>query len=468
MTKRDRRPRRTVTLAPNDEALGPVMAAPHQQPIPLDTRPAEVQAAALDPDGSGFRIVHHPAAHVEVSGWAWAEPPDGDSPTRLGLWALGCGHCGTTTCDHVRAAVSTLEEVLQAAPSPETWRVGGEGIPAQLAGRARRAAERHRQRRRPPPAVGDTFDRAVDSIGTLPDDTPLPYLRENATGGLAGPEGRPFHVAMYLELDVPVPASTAETAALRGRIRRDLADASIGGQTGWTAAVFPNARGRMSCFFGTGFRRDSRSTWHNLEAQLAVLRRYGATTTRNNPYMSVQIDRDTTSYDIDEFNRLFHATAHYEDLLARLGSDPTADALPAQPYDRRALPHRPNGYRSLHRIDLSDTAPLHAVVPNYPDETDPDTTNLLFNSARATLDPARIQANVAAFLGLVDDAETSTGRPGRTTPVGTHHTDGGGGADPHHQAREFARRVSRTPEQVAQLAALYANTDWQTRPDDEA
>lgn len=80
---------------------------------------------------------------------------------------------------------------------------------------------------------------------------------------------------------------------------------------------------------------------------------------------------------------------------------------------------------------------------------------------------ARIQANVAAFLGLVDDAETSSDRPDRATPVGTHHTDTADRNDPHRQAREFARRVSRTPEQVAQLAALYAATDWQTRPDDQ-
>ena len=139
--------------------------------------------------------------------------------------------------------------------------------------------------------------------------------------------------------------------------------------------------------------------------------------------------------------------------------------LPEDPWpvhDAYALATPPVWRQALEDAGFGDIAILGF------DESDPDATNLLFNSARATLDPARIQANVAAFLGLVDDAETSTGRPGRTTPVGTHHTDGGGGGDPHHQAREFARRVSRTPEQVAQLAALYATTDWQTRPDDEA
>ncbi len=143
----------------------------------------------------GFRLVMIAifVPHAEVSGWVWAEPPNGDG-NRVGLWALGCGHCGTHDCEHVATTLRTLEDTLRSGPSAAVWAAAREDAEVALLGRARASAERHLAQRRQSPDQdrGAAVDRRVDAVlrdGPPRDRHRIPYLREDATGGLAAVTG---------------------------------------------------------------------------------------------------------------------------------------------------------------------------------------------------------------------------------------------------------------------------------------
>ena len=463
MTKRDRRSRRTVTLVPNAQVMGPVMAEAHTRVLDLTAQAVAVQTAALNPDGDGFRIVHHPNTHVEVSGWVWAEPAGGGGGGRVGLWSLGCGHCGATNCSHVDNTLEQLNQVLSAAPTPYTWRTAGAEVPAQLADRARRAAERHHQRQIQSRADRDaSYERALRRIGSLGPDTPIPYLRENVTGGAATRDGgQPFFLAMTLRLEPDIPPDP-DCMDLALSLREEIL--AVAPDAGWTASPYYAGR-EVRCHIASDRLYDEPATWTAVEAVCDILQRHGAVADPDGT-MEIAIEHDPVTYDIADFNRLYHATRHNEDLLARVGSVP-GSGTPGR-FWGAATPERPNGYTSLQEAedDYSTVAQRPLSITVMPDYDGRETVSIEVRGASATVDPGRLQANINTALGLLTAADDDTGLSPHT-PRGTYHrlnSQGRSGLG-QRSARSFAAAAFSTPEQVNQFAAMYATTDWQPPPD---
>ena len=435
------------------------MASPEMSPLRLDVQPDLIQAAAASPDGNAFRIVHHPTPEAEVSGWVWAEPPNSSTRGRVGLWALGCGHCGTTHCAHVDATLQQLDQVLQAAPTPETWQIAGAGTTAQLTDRARRAAEEHHRHQTETEAEARRrFDEAFARIGTLPVDTPIPYIDENATAGLADQvTSLPFYVRLQVELDVSDYQARAIGGVLDGASVRELqqsleSDLAAAASSQWRARPYPVGN-RWFCTVDFGPLQDRPHSWAELGALCDALASRGASVDPTD-HLRIEIRQDP-DYDIAEFNRLFRAVRHYDDLLERLATSP------GHPAPRRGhLPRSDSSFEGFGglgeaRDDIPNWMPLSLRgIDRFP--------TLTTDRPAATLDHGRIQAHLNVLFGLLAAARRPS-ESGTPTAVGTHHR-GGGDDKPHDYARQFARHLFSTIEQVGQFAALYATTDWQPSP----
>ena len=471
MTKRDRRNRRTVTLAPNAEVGAPVMAGPRIRPLHLSSQPELVQAAAASPDGDAFRIVHHPSPQAEVSGWVWAEPPVGSRRGRVGLWALGCGHCGATHCVHVDATLQHLDQVLSAAPTPDTWRIAGAEAPAQLAERARRAAERHHRHRQShdaataavrdgDPAVIDRMmvdalrrARARAASGRLD----VPFLRESVTHGQwrdrtwedtdnEDPydynEGAPTRrVDLAFHVRPPQGVSARQFAADLGNLPR--------------AWALPDGGRLLVRYHGL---HDDHDGWDTLEETCRRIADRGGRADHERGMDITLVPDSPWDYDVANTESALNATRRYDDLLARFASvneDGPCNVPEATDDPYAVVP--PDGYRDIHHAE-DDNPDTGTRLFSF-DSLEASTT---FHTASASLDIGRIQGQVNVYLALVAASEADH-RWGPETLRGT--TAAGLTTDGDRLIREFATRVVTHPHHVDQLAAMYVTTDWQPPPD---
>ena len=496
MTKRDRRTRRSITLAPNAQVMAPVMAAADSRPLNPDSEPTAVQAAALSPDGVGFRIVHRPSPEAEVSGWVWAEPPNGAGQRRLGLWALGCGHCGTSDCQHVRATLRSVEEVLTAAPDDTTWSVAADEVPAALAERVRARAERHS-------TVGtgledgrtdaDLLGRSVDDAlrgGPVRDGHSIPYLRADATGGLAPVTGHrwfqpeiafdlPNSAQMRRLINEGLPAG--RVAALSpyhraDRIRTHLHDAGLldswdedddtTTDNGWTLRTHAG----IGTLVGPRMRDDPRA-WEQLHEACRVIREAGGVPDPNRPNL-IRVGSDDYQRDVGAYGGLLSAVQQYEDVLLRLsqvpvGSDGTTrlDTEPRNPLVAPQGPLPDDGYTTLGELLYH-----HGDISSGPVTVSDDPPQVTFQSWSSSVDASVIQASVNVSLGLVDAASRDSDW-GPRTRVGANwdyenepyllEPDEQAALDDHGQVRELARRIFRRADTAEQLVSLYNATNWQ-------
>ena len=442
------------------------MAGPRIRPLHLSSQPELVQAAAASPDGDAFRIVHHPSPQAEVSGWVWAEPHNGSRSVRVGLWALGCGHCGATHCAHVDATLQHLNQVLSAAPTPDTWQAAAAGAPAQLAERARRAADRHHRRvaeRQAREALseterGDRFDAAVRQAraGTAADS--LPFLRENAVGGHASrSRGRPMAVNVLVDMRIPAvstPDGEEDEEQVFGELRRRLAAVGDSGRvrSDWWRITESSGRGWVTL---DGVY-DERAVWDDMAEACELLQEAGAGDSGAHRAMTVSVGFDH-GFEVGELNGLLRAARRYDDVLARVGGGPSG--RPRRNWGWEQDHTAVDAYATLAEV-RNDYAPGGERPLTFQLLSGPDQPAAVMElvSGEATVDPGRLQGYVNVAAAVFSAGEDPTADWGDPVPRGTHRE--GGGADGDEMAREFAERMFTRAEQVDQFAALYAGAEW--------
>ena len=452
MTKRDRRSRRTIVLAPNAEVAAPVMAGAGIRPLDLAAQPDLVQTAAASPDGAAIRIVHHPSPEAEVSGWVWAEPPNSGGRGRVGLWALGCGHCGATHCAHIDATLQQLDQVLSAAPTPETWQIAGAGTTAQLADRARRAAERHQQRRHSTPSASEEdLAAAVSRVGTLPPDTAIPFREADATAGAARRDGgRSF--SLDFTCHRPRTDGTGAALAEANTATRDMIAGLRSALPGWGIQQTPYRDVALT----SPALFDTPETWQQVRSACEIIRRHGGAVA-DSTQLSLRVGCGDYQNDPEAFSAALGLVHEHDDLLARLGQNPE-HATYNPPLRGRWWPAvPPDGYSTM-----GEVLNLHNLARPAPATASPLAIN--FRTWAPSLDPARLQAQVALSVGIVEAASRPDDRRwGPPSLQGSHFSDRTARRS-HDSARRFAERVLTDPDQAVQFAALYATTDWQPRP----
>ncbi|MFE9137855.1 amidoligase family protein [Streptomyces sp. NPDC007355] len=307
----------------------------------------------------------------------------------------------------------------------------------------------------------------------------VPYLFEDATGGLGAREGgRGFGVEIEFDTDGDY---DDQDEALRA-IGRDLYEAGLArdrwqhdyhsqAAAGYTDA--PNAwRLENDCTVAgeivSPILYDEPQTWQNLATVCEIVRRHrGGASERTGGHVHVGLhDYD---HDVANHTRLMQMYGHYEDVLFRLA----ANRIAPDSAHRGTEWCEPNfvptdGYRSLSEVQLSG----RGLAVNLSAARGRQSDHGEFRLWDGSVDPAVIQTQINLSLGMVNAAVRGSAaqtRRGERMPLGRHRQDWG----PDHSLsvgeletnslhfRQFADEIFHRRAQMQQAASLYAVTRWQ-------
>jgi hypothetical protein len=303
----------------------------------------------------------------------------------------------------------------------------------------------------------------------------VPYMTENATGGLGARDGgRSFGVEIEFDLAPGVDRYTALAA-----IGRDLYEAGLtssplqqryhaGGRVpseshrgGWKFETDASVDGEIV----SPKMYDEPETWQNLARVCEIVRRHGGTATaRTGGHVHVGLhDFDHT---VERHNRLLSMAAGHQDTLYRLASNPDRR-------DHRGLGYcRPNqdpgrGYSSVGSVRVLNAG--HGVGVNFGSVHGQGTDHVEYRMWDGSLNAGVIQAQVNLSLGMTAAAARGGFTPPPAERVGSHLARNPGRRQLRGEAwrestanfRQLADTVFRRAANSAQAAALFAATRWQ-------
>ncbi|ATM24738.1 hypothetical protein SMD44_p10239 (plasmid) [Streptomyces alboflavus] len=411
--------------------------------------------------------------------------------------ARGIGHDDEDgSCGHPEAVARRIQEQLGAGSQVAVDRAAAQEVLDEVAAEhaaSIAAQDQARADRAAQPAVRsyvqdmDAFQEAYDQARERQrSGQPLvPYMTENATGGLGAREGgRAFGVE--IEFDYPSSMTYQEQRAAHERIARELHEAGIAPNAnvngyhasenaGYTDA--PNAwrLERDATVAGeivSPILYDEPQTWQNLATVCEIVRRNGGIAsmgTGGHVHVAVP-DYDHT---VANHNQLINTVAGYEDVIYRLAQNPANDRHRGlawcHPNDQVSRPYssvsQVRDYNNSHRIGLN----FQSVHGRNSDHAE-------FRMWDGSLDPGTIQAQVNLSLGLTNAAlrEAGTTPPPPPQRVGHHRelhqarrASGQRGSltgeawTSNTQAfRSLMDRIYTTAEARAQATAVYAGTRW--------
>ncbi|MEU6346556.1 amidoligase family protein [Streptomyces sp. NPDC046977] len=307
----------------------------------------------------------------------------------------------------------------------------------------------------------------------------VPYLMEDATGGLGAREGgRGFGVEIEFDTDGDWDDRDEALAA----IGRDLHEAGLARDrymhdyhsqqhAGYTDA--PNAwRLESDCTVAgeivSPILYDEPQTWQNLATVCEIVRRHGGgASERTGGHVHVGLhDYD---HDVANHHRLMQMYDHYEDVLFRLAANrsaPESRHRGTQWCEPNFVPAE--RYRSLADVQLIS----HGLAVNLSAARGQRSDHGEFRLWDGSVDPAVIQTQVNVSLGMVAAAVRGGSQASRRREpmsLGRHRQEWG--PDQRLTVRDleansisfrrFADEIFHRRQERAQAAALYAVTRWQ-------
>jgi hypothetical protein len=303
----------------------------------------------------------------------------------------------------------------------------------------------------------------------------VPYMTEDATGGLGARDGgRPFGVELEFDIKPGVDPYTAKAA-----IGRDLHAAGLtrsprqegwhhqapseDHQGGWRYETDSTVHGEIV----SPIMYDEPDTWQNLAKVCEIVRRHGGiASARTGGHIHVGLhDYDHT---VERHNRLLSMAAGHQDTLYRLASNPDRR-------DHRGLYYcRPNqdpgrGYSSISSVRASNQGHSPGIGINFGNVHGQRTDHVEYRMWDGSLNPGVIQAQVNLSLGMTAAAARGGFTPPRAERVGSHLASNPGRRQLRGEAwrestrnfRQLADTVFRRAANSAQAAALFAATRWQ-------
>ncbi len=326
---------------------------------------------------------------------------------------------------------------------------------------------------------------------------PIPYLRENAFGGLAKPgSGRGFGIEV--EFAFPSNMSYSEISSAKQRIGHELHAAGLtrsarqGGygdshgwvrdhhERGWSFEDDGTTGGSDAISGGeivSPIMYDQTQTWDNINKVTDVLRRNGAVISKG-AGMHVHVSTGDYDHRVENHNRLLSAFAENEDLIYRLSAAPerggrhrgtsycAPSTMPAAAYTNV------NNARNRHYG--------HSIGVNLESVSGSGSDHVEFRTFDATLEPAVMQTQIGIAVYLAEAATRPSAAdliPNRNhQPLGTRLA-----ANPRRNVltgdawnestlpvRKFLDKLvpgnSGAPDenpQVKQIVSLFAATKWQ-------
>lgn len=336
------------------------------------------------------------------------------------------------------------------------------------------------------------------NIAGEPAEYPVPFIRENALGGLATREsGRGFGIE--IEYGFPNTMPYHEQREARAAIGRELYEAGLtrsehqggyGASHGWVRDQ--HERGWSYEDDGTTGDRDSNAggeivspimydepeTWQALETITSIITRNGAVPTRG-AGMHVHVSAGDYDHRIENHNRLLAAFSENEDLIYRLSTNPDRGRHRGTGYCR-PNPAASAPYTELSAARRSHTG--HHLGLNLQSVAGRNSDHVEFRSMDSTLNPAVMQAQIALAVYLGAGAT----RPGTAdlnpsanhTPVGSRldanpNRENLTGDAWNESTKSFRRFIDRfvpgdggddsENPRIRQMVALFASTKWQRR-----
>lgn len=311
-------------------------------------------------------------------------------------------------------------------------------------------------------------------------EEPVPYLLENATGGLADPDnGRAFGVEIEFDVEPGVDSYQAVAAIARDMHAEGLSQQHF--QQGYHAAAragyttAPNGWRVESDATVCGeivspIMHDTPETWRNLSRVCEIIRRHGGIATmRTGGHVHVALaDYDHT---VDNHNRLLSLIDANQDVLYRMGQNPAARAHRGTAWCQ-PNPSPGAGYSSVASVRSRNYG--HHLGVNFEAVRGQRNDHVEFRMWDGSLNPGVIQTQIKLSLGLADAASRGARPALPPEPHGTHrrqnaHLGRGerlSGAAWQADTRSFrsmADTIFHRSQDKAQAAALFAVTRWQRR-----
>ncbi|MEV7189099.1 hypothetical protein [Kitasatospora sp. NPDC093102] len=338
----------------------------------------------------------------------------------------------------------------------------------------------------PGPSYLDDPEAFVAAVQRARERGGIPYLiGDGVLGGQAEPEGgRTFGI----ELTIVFPPGTPEAEQSRrlAAMMSDFVAEGLSKDTRWYDHDLMTAERYTADPDGWRFQtekkvaaelispvlRDTELTWRNLGKACDIVTRHGGLAPGGTGGGHINIGTGDFGHEAARYSDLVGAVRGYEDLVYRLAGDPR------QPTHRGIRACRPNeqppaeGFRTLKEV--YDPARGRYWAVNLVPVDGRTSARVEFRSPGASLDKGAIQSHVRLAYGLVDAvaAHRNRGVPlpqPPYEPVGSHHRTAGTGkaltgralAEDGRSARRLIDLVAHDRAGKAQLAALFAHTEWQ-------
>ncbi|MEU2517044.1 amidoligase family protein [Streptomyces syringium] len=397
-------------------------------------------------------------------------------------------------CRHQRDAAELIQNELNAHRTPATDRLAAQEVLNEVAAEhAMSVAEQERLRTEHAarPAARsysedfDAFQEAYDQAQARrrAGEPAVPYLTENATGGLGARDGGR---AFGLELEFDFPATMDYTAQRRAKeaIARDMHQAGLSPDPyihGWHASARagytddPNAW-RMehdSTVAGeivSPILYDEPQTWNNLATMCEIIQRHGGVASaRTGGHVHVSVpDYD---HNVENHNRLLGTVSSYEDVVYRLAQNPDRRQHRGLRWcEPNQMPSR--SYASVGSVRSANNS--HHIGLNFQSVTGSSGDHAEFRMWDGSLNPGVIQAQVNVSLGLANAAlrEAGTDPLPPREPVGSQRAalrreglsrrrlSGERWQQSTASFRSMVDRIFTREENRAQATALFAATRW--------
>ncbi len=356
-------------------------------------------------------------------------------------------------------------------------RILGDIATAQTEVRSAVQAEYEALERRPPPIAErdptpftiETFQASYDAARERKarGEPPVPYVRENATGGLGAPgTGRGFGVEIeFVGGNTAAIGRDLHAAGLTSSARQEQYHSGQGSSQ-WRFERDVTVTGEII----SPVLYDTPETWDQLELVCEIVRRNGG---QANMQCGGHVHVGVSDYDHTPANheRLVRAYARNQDVIYRLSQNPDAPhhrgtnwcspiSEPSRPYVSATDP-RVSSQLGNHHVGLN----FQAVGGNGADHVE-------FRTFDESLDPAVIQSQIKFSLAMVTYAKNASDDEIRALPVaprGHHRRQNPQGARLEGEAwdrqtagfRTLTERIFTRPEDRDQMTALFAVTKWQ-------
>ncbi|MEW1725210.1 hypothetical protein, partial [Streptomyces sp. NPDC093109] len=299
-----------------------------------------------------------------------------------------------------------------------------------------------------PEVLEQTFQQVADRVAR--GESPVPYMLEDATGGLADPARGGLEFGREIEFDLPHGLTHEQKNAVYQALVDDLRAAGLTTQTGIGETHEVQTEGYTSSRDGwrletdptvdaelvSPILHDTPQTWRDLRTAVGIIRNHGGKITKRT---GGHVHVGTRSYgtDVLPYEALRGLFTGYQDELWRLAMNPRADAHRGLDQAGQLPEQSPGRYTSVQDVpsgEKKDALSFRRVQGKGTDHVE-------FRHPDGGLDEADIQTDIKIALGLVHAALRLAHNPGWRPPA---HEQVGAHAD----VVQGVRHVGDGPEPV--------------------